>query len=348
VKGVPVRVVEGVRRAQSPVTGAADFSVSRSGTLAYIPGPVLASTAEREIVLANRKGEVEVAAVRPGPYVGLRVSPDGRRLAVGTDDGKEAIVWVHDLSGTSAMRRITFAGNNRFPTWSADSQRITFQSDRDGDPAIFWQAVDGAGTADRLTGPERGASHVPESWSPKGDRLLFSVITGRGAALWTLTLQDRNAVHFTGLQSLNPAGAVFSPDGRWVAYADVERGRPTIFVQPFPATGAKYQLVTKGPGAHQPLWSPDGRELIYNPAPGVLEAVPVTTLPTFAFGNPLAVPRPFQTGPPEVRRPFDITPSGRLVGLTAAGATASGVTASPQVHIILNWFEELTRRVPIQ
>ncbi len=66
------------------------------------------------------------------------------------------------------MQRLTFGGNNRFPIWTANN-RVAFQSDREGDLAIFWQSAVG-GTAERLTKPEPGTSHVPESWSPKATR----------------------------------------------------------------------------------------------------------------------------------------------------------------------------------
>ena len=82
-------------------------------------------------------------------------------------------------AGTSSLRRLTFGGNNRLPIWSADGKRVAFQSDRDGDRAIFWQPVDG-GTAERLTRPEPGTSHVPESWAPREDVFLFSVTKGFG------------------------------------------------------------------------------------------------------------------------------------------------------------------------
>jgi dipeptidyl aminopeptidase/acylaminoacyl peptidase len=88
--------------------------------------------------------------------------------------GKEAIVWIYELAGTSAMRRLTFGGNNRFPMWSADGQRVAFQSDREGDLAI-WQRADGSGAAERLKTPEPKTSHIPEAWSPNGDTLMFSV-----------------------------------------------------------------------------------------------------------------------------------------------------------------------------
>jgi hypothetical protein len=139
VTGETVPVLEGVRR--SATSDAANFSVSGSGSLAYITGP--ASTIQRDIALIDRSGLVEPLKLPPASYSSLRVSPDGTRLAVGVDDGKEAIVYIYELSGTSAMQRVTFAGNSRFPIWSADGRRLAFQSDRDGDRAIFWQSVGG-------------------------------------------------------------------------------------------------------------------------------------------------------------------------------------------------------------
>jgi hypothetical protein len=96
---------------------------------------------------------------------------------------------------------------------------------------------------------------------------------------------------------------------------------------------------------HQ-LWSPDGRELFYVPSAGRFEVVPVTTQPTFEFGNPTAVPRPFATGPSSVPRQFDITPDGKLLGLLQPGLGASGTPARQEIQVVLNWFEELKRLVP--
>jgi Tol biopolymer transport system component len=50
--------------------------------------------------------------------------PDGKRIAFGSDDGKDAIVWIYDLSGASSMRRLTLGGRNRVPVWSADGEHV--------------------------------------------------------------------------------------------------------------------------------------------------------------------------------------------------------------------------------
>jgi hypothetical protein len=132
-----------------------------------------------------------------------------------------------------------------------------------------------------------------------------------------------------------------------VAYASTQRGATTVYVQPFPATGQLHQFLAKGTDVpHAAVWSPDGRELFYVPRLGAFEAVAVTTQPTFAFGNSAPLPRPFQPGPPNSRRLYDITPSGRFVGLIPEGRTEAVTPIAPQIEVVLNWFEELKARVP--
>jgi eukaryotic-like serine/threonine-protein kinase len=361
VRGGPVPVVEGVRRTGS-TTGAAQFDVSNGGSLIYIPGPTsIATSPQLYMARVDRKGAVEPLKLPPGSYQTPRVSPDGRRLTFGTDDGKEAIVWIYDLSGTSSMRRLTFGGKNRFPVWTSDGQRVAFQSDREGDVAIFWQPADGTGTAERLTKPEQATSHVPESWSPKGEYLLFAATKGSNVSLWTFSLQDKKTIPFDSVQSALPTNAVFSPDGHWVAYTSDEpsharssvnaagAGLSNVYVQPFPVTGAKYQIFSNGiDNINTPLWSPDGKELFYIPRPQGLAVVSVATQPTFAFGNPVQVPRPmaFQGAAPNVQRGFDISPDGKIVGVVGTIQTERGAATAQQIHVVLNWFEELKQRVP--
>jgi Tol biopolymer transport system component len=103
---------------------------------------------------------------------------DGKRIAVRSDDLKEAIVWIADVSAATSIRRLTLGGRNRVPVWSADGAHVAFQSDREGDRAIWWQRADGTTPAERLTRPDKDTAHMPESWSPDGKTLLFSVSTG--------------------------------------------------------------------------------------------------------------------------------------------------------------------------
>ena len=346
LRGGPVPVVEGVRRAPGTTSGAAQYSVSSTGTIVYMPGPSSVSMSQAEIVLVDRKGTAEPLKLAAGPYDVPRISPDGKRIAFGTENDKEAIVWTYDVSGTSQARRLTYDGKNRYPVWSADSRRVTFQSDREGDLGIFWQAADGTGAAERLTKPNPGESHEPESWSPKTNQvLLFNVRKGSDVSLWMLSMPDKKISPFGAVTSSQaPTGAVFSPDGRWVAYTSASSTRTTVYVQPFPATGAKYELVQRGGDVpHEVAWSADGKELFYNPRPGAFEVVSVTTQPSFAFGPAAPVLRPFNLGPPTARRAYDVTPDGKILGVAPSGGA---LNTSVPMHVVLNWFEELRARVP--
>ena len=345
LRGGPVPVVTGVR-SSAPISGSMQFSVSDTGSLVYLPGPVGTASDVRDLALADRTGAIERLKLRAETYANPRVSPDGTRVAVGIDDGRVSDVWIYELSGRSAIRRLTSGGHNQLAIWSADSRRVAFQSDREGDRGIFWQPADGGGPAERLTKPEPGTSQAPESWSPDGSHILFSAATGANTALWTLSLPDRAVAPFGGVTSSEPTNAVFSRDGRWVAYSTTEGGR-RIQVQPFPASGAKYDVSTAGGVSFDPLWSADGKELLWA-GDGGFHFVSVTTQPSFAISDPVVARGTLALIGPSVARTFDVTPAGKLIGTVAPESARTAAPVPAIFHVVLNWFSELKTRVPTQ
>jgi serine/threonine-protein kinase len=351
VSGSAVPVIEGVRRSIG-TTGSAHFVTSLTGSLMYVPGPTGLMSAAWALATSDRAGTPTRLAIPPGPYVHVRASRDGTHLAVGSDTGSEAIVWIHRLAGDSAMRRLTLTGRNRFPTWLPDGQRVAFQSDREGDAGIFVQRIDGTGGAERLTKAATGEAHVPEAWSPDGRYLLFSVTKESSYALWMYSAADKTVRPFGGVQSREPTGAVFSADGRWVAYAStpVEGGTRSpnrgIFVQPFPPTGDTYQVPPEIFDFH-PAWSPTSMDLIYIPAAasGDISVVRMTTTGGVTFSSPTRSPALLTAQrTSNLARVWDTLPDGRFVGLVSPVSDA-GADAS-ELRVVINWFEELKQRVP--
>ncbi len=176
----------------------------RTGTLVYVPGPATTSSTVASLVLGDSRGDSAPLKIPAGEFAHPRVSPDGSVLAVMRSSGKESDIAIYDLSGKAEIRRLTFDGSSRFPVWSGDGRRVTFQSAHDSDRAIFWQPADGTGTAERLTKPAQGEEHRPDSWSRDGKHLLFSVVKDANFALWVLTLDSRKAEPFGGVQSGEP------------------------------------------------------------------------------------------------------------------------------------------------
>ncbi len=166
ITGGPVPVIEDVRRVATGTTGAAQYSISNTGSIAYLPGGGNAS--EVTLALVDHAGSRTPLNIDPAMYSHPRISSNGELLAVQKDDGREQNVWIYGLKGAAPIRRLTFGGavNNR-PTWTPDGQRIVFRSDREGDGGLFWQ---------RATAPDRQSASLwpkrPRRCNPKPGRRM--------------------------------------------------------------------------------------------------------------------------------------------------------------------------------
>ena len=126
------------------------------------------------------------------------------------------------------------------------------------------------------------------------------------------------------------------------------RAGTAVYVQPFPYTDTRFQISRDDDLGHHPLWSPDGKALFYFPGANALVATAVTTAPRFMVGNPTAVPGAFLSNVSTTSpRNHDMTPDGQwmVVALDASVPIQPG-PAIPQFEVVLNWFDELKRRVP--
>jgi serine/threonine-protein kinase len=349
----PTPILEGVRRASGGATGSAHFSFSNNGTLIYVPGPTSgdAIAGQRTLAFLDRKGtaleRIKMQTTQTRAYAFARVSPTDRNLVAVSTDDETPNVWIIDIAGRAGPRQLTLGGKNQFPVWSHDGQRIAFQSDREGDPGIFWQKADGTGVAERLTKPEQGIAHIPDSFSPDGKSLSYSAVKGADSAVWILSLMDKKSTVFATQAAAYIARSAFSPDGQWLAYQSNETGQVQVFAQPFPATGAKYPVARGG----QPVWSLDGREIYYNPAIGQLAVIGIKTRPSFSFGDPLAFSTSGlrSTNPSRETRPWDISPDGKqLIGVAAASESGTPADPTLQIRVVLNWFTDLKERVHVK
>jgi WD40 repeat protein len=169
-------------------------------------------------------------------------------------------------------------------------------------------------------------------------------------SLWTIAPPWKDPQPFADVHSSYPIGARFSPDGRWVAYTVREASATgtVVYVRAFPATATRYPLQGKGPNfnPHKPAWSADGTQLFYVPRIGEFEVVPITTRPTFEFGSPVAVPRPFAPGAPNMLPLYDVAPDGRFIGLVPQGQSEAFTRQPSRIRVVLNWFDELKAAVP--
>jgi serine/threonine protein kinase len=333
VTGAAVPIVEGIAR--SAGTRSAHYSLSRTGTLAYLRGLGGLQTPQRKLVWADRKGSEQSIAAPPHAYRTPRISPDGKSLAISVEELRGQ-VWIYDFS-RDTLTRLTFEGSpNLDPVWSPDGKRIVFDS---GIPRnLFWQSADGSDKPERLATSD--AIQVPNSWSPDGQVLAFHTAFGGHRDQWILRLSDRSARKF--IQSaFNESSGRFSPDGRWLAYVSDESGRSEVYVQPYPGPGGKRQISPDG--GNEPVWNSNGRELFYRNGDKML-AVEVTTQPSFSVGKPKLLFEASYMQTPAGSAYYDVSPDGQRFLMIKP--VEQPQTAPTKINIVLNWFEELKQKVP--
>ena len=272
-------MVEELLQAPTETAGAAQFAFSHSGSLVWAPP----SATLNRLAWVNRRGTVELLPLRATSRAAVtpRLSPDDGRIALidGTD------LWIFDV-GRGAATRLTFAGSNSSPEWSPDGKRVVFSSDVGGDRNVYWIAADGSDAAVPLT--ESELNQTPKSVSPDGGVLMYlERHPETGDDIWTLSLQGEGEPRPFVRTPFSERSAVFSSDGRFVAYVSDESGRDEIYMRPFPGPGGKVLVSTEGGVA--PAWSPTGRELFYQSGDAMMSVV-VTTgtvgAPKFLFEKP--------------------------------------------------------------
>ena len=287
-KGDAFPVAQRVSREGSRYVGA---SASQNGTLVYA---LDRSGTPRPLTWFDRAGRALASLGEASPFLNLALSPDQKRVAV-TIAGSRAEnqeIWIIDVA-RNIRRRLTSPGSDQSPVWSPDGTRIAFASQRSGEWDMRQQLVNGtAGDQSLFEAPSRRGIN-PSSWSEDGRFVAYTVSGSfpRTYDVWVLPLfGDRKPIPL--LQSeFFEASAVFSPDGRWIAYSTDESGQSNVYVQSFPGAGDKQRVSRDGGG--QPAWRADGKELFYLGAEGSLMAVPVNTSDQFDVGVPQTL---FATG----------------------------------------------------
>jgi serine/threonine-protein kinase len=346
-------------------SGIGQFAVSRSGTLVYAGGGIYPPLTGRMVRLDRSGAAVDLHF--KDVAVGLRLSPDGRRLlATKVASNLRAVnVELYDLErGTSTP--LTSDDDSSWPIWSVDGQQVLFtvacsHCETGAGSRIDSVAADGRGEREIVFNKE-GDEIIPASWSRDGRWLAILVnmpITDVQILVRPMAEKGEPRV-FLGPGSLfRIFDPEFSPDGKWIAYTSTETGALEIYVQAFPGPGEKHRISTNG--GMNPAWAPSGRELFYvepampymdRDAPGSkMMAVDIEDRASFRAGAPHEL---FTAGFPGSSlgpfprtypaRSYDVYPDGRhFIASLIENPTEPQVT---RLNLVLNWFDELKRRVP--
>jgi serine/threonine-protein kinase len=334
--GKPATVEEHVMTKSS---GAANYAVSRQGTLVFMPAREADEVSKRTLVWVDRSGLETPINAPPRAYGPSRISPDGTRVAVGIDDSGNSDIWILDLA-TGKMTRLTDKpGIDALPIWTPDG-RIVFTSDRDGKgvPNLYIVNADGLPpVVSRLT------TSASKQWATSIDRnrnLILSHQFVRPAMTITTMAVDLSAGRppedlFRG------NFAEISPNSRYLTYRSGESG---IVVRSYTSTNQVWQVAT----GTRSMWSRSGDELFYLDQSAALTVMPANTSgSTFSYGRATKL---FDTASRYVEsksnpsRHYDVSPDGSRFLMIKEPAPDPYVTPANLV-VVQPWTEVLKERV---
>lgn len=332
VSGNPVLLAQNVAYDSDRWSGG--FSVSSSGLLAMVTGQQLLAT---KLAFVDRTGKEIGQPVESEIFSSPALSPDDKQIAFAGHAGTQIAIWIFDV-GRRIKSRFSFGdAADGYPIWSPDGKQIAYVSGVPGSSmAMYIKSTSGMGQ------PKKAAEFpfflITECWVPDGKSiLLFGSEAPRKGALYLYTLADKKTIELP-IGNAKPAAKI-SPDGKWLAYSSGESGAVEVYVAPFPALNAKWQVSTTG--GSFPVWSRDGKQLFYISTDGELMAAEIRTADSFQAGIPKPLfPIPmFQTiagsGP---TYQFDVARDGRFLI-----NEYSEQTSNAPITLVTNWGEELTK-----
>ena len=245
----------------APQTVLSNLAVSRGS------GQFAVSSAGAVLSIGSSAGDVRPSFFWNGETRGaaaardldaVRLAPDGRRvIGVDASDALRPDIWIADLERATSVR-LTHDGVNAVPIWSADGARVFYASSTGGTFAIYSRDVD----SERPAVPvHQGAAHaIPSSVSPDGSILAFIARDGAtGADVWGLPLNG-GTIQPLIRTPFDDVAAVFSPDGRLIAYQSNDAGRWEIYVH---RRSDQRRVTVSSDGGTRPFWSADGRSLFF-------------------------------------------------------------------------------------
>ncbi|HEY2952713.1 MAG TPA: hypothetical protein VGK40_09030 [Verrucomicrobiae bacterium] len=234
--------------------------------------------------------------------------------------------------GTGA--RVTLDGQGFCATWSPDGKRIIYESRRPPKWTIYWRGIENLqAEAEELYSSQQLIAL--QTCTPDGTKLIVRQMPG---TFWMLSLDGSRKVEPLYETKFNATFIRFSPDGRWFSWTEDESGRSEVYVQRYPK-GNRIQISFEG--GEEAIWSAKGDELFYRNRDTWM-AVSVSLDPTFKAGKQrLLFQGPFINVPDFS---YDVLPDGQRFLMLMPEHPDTPVT---QLHVVLNWFDELKRRVPV-
>ena len=311
----------------NPGTWRSAVDVSHNGILVYQAGNN-AKPSELLWLAPGNKSPTRVG--ERDNYRDLRLSPDGRKLAV-TIGAPHAELWIYDLS-RGVKSRLTFSDNAFVSTaaWAPDGRHIAFSVVGSNGTKMYIKEAGGSGKQEQLTS-EGTILDTVDDWSMDGRYLLYHAAAPTAPLdLYVLPMNGgHKPMKFLSAAPFPILQARFSPDGKWVAYLSPESGSIEVYVTSFPEADGKWLI--SADGAVTVRWALNGKAILYERGDGTIVKVPFAVRGNnveVGAGQPYLIAHPRAT---TYYNSWEVAGDGRILANTDIGETTHAI------NLVVNW-----------
>jgi eukaryotic-like serine/threonine-protein kinase len=309
--------------------GNSGIFVSRGGALVTSRG-----AAKNQLSWISRDGSVRPVAREVRSFASPQLAPDGKRVAVVVGEGDKTDIWIYDIT-TGTFSRLSSAEAAASPVWTADGKRVVYVGLGDkGRFAIWTQAADGGSPPEKLF--DTRAFTVGVTVSPDGHSILYSTYNDNSWDIFRVRTDSARVALPYLTSRYNELYPRFSPDGRWVAVASDESGRPEVYVRSFPDPVARVQI--SAGGGTEPIWSAGGGSILYRSGSVIMSAKLSTSQGMRVLSRDTAGVKAAALLGGGVSGSYDVARDGRFLGLVSNKVDF-------QLVVVPNWLPELEQRL---
>ncbi len=193
----------------------------------------------------------------PEPLLSPAWSPDGKKIAYVSFEGKKSAIYVQDIATGNRERIAAYEGINSAPAWSPEGTRLAMTLSKDGNTEIYIMSLHSK-TLKRMT--HHSSIDTEPAWSPDGRKLAFTSDRGGGPQIYEIDVNggQPRRVSFEGKYNARPS---YAPDGKTISLVHAIDGSYHIGLLDL---GNGYiNILTGAKLDESPSFAPNGSMIIY-------------------------------------------------------------------------------------
>jgi len=194
----------------------------------------------------------------PEPLLSPSWSPDGKRLAYVSFEGKNSAIFVQDIKTGKREKVAANRGINSAPAWSPDGSRLAMTLSKDGNTEIYIMHL-ASNSLRRIT--NNRAIDTEPNWSSNGKKLAFTSDRGGSPQIYEVNVLGGGKPKRLTFESPYNARPRYSSDGNFLTMVTGEKGIYRIAI--LDLRNGYFDILTKSRLDESPSFAPNDHMIIY-------------------------------------------------------------------------------------